>query len=100
VLTLGAFGLYLVGVPALLDGRALRRLPQALAIFAVPFAMFGIYSREYSNGLIYWFWPSITDGGGDLFGPFVNRNHFAGWMLMTFCLLVGSLFGRSKGSPR
>lgn len=104
VMALGAFSLYLIGVPTLLSGRALRRLPQTLAVFAVPFALFGIYSREYSNGLVYWFWPSIDGGGGDLFGPFINRNHFAGWMLMTICLLVGSLFGQVEraapgGSP-
>ena len=66
----------------------------------MPFALFGIYSREYSNGLAYWFWLSIDGGGGDLFGPFINRNHFAGWMLMTVCLLVGSLFGQiERASP-
>ena len=94
LLALGAFSLYLIGLPSLLGSRALRQLPQTLALFAVPFALFGIYSREYSNGLVYWFWPSIDGGGGDLFGPFINRNHFAGWMLMTTCLLVGSLFGQ------
>lgn len=94
VLALGAFSLYLIGLPSLLGSRTLRQLPQALALFAVPFALFGIYSREYSNGLVYWFWPSIDGGGGDLFGSFINRNHFAGWMLMTVCLLVGSLFGQ------
>jgi O-antigen ligase len=28
---------------------------------------------------------------GNGFGPFVNRNHFAGWMLMTACLAAGYL---------
>ena len=98
VMALGAFSLYMIGVPALISSRALRQLPQALALFAVPFALFGIYSRENSNGLVYWFWPSIVGGGGDLFGPFFNRNHFAGWMLMTVCLLVGSLFGQVEGA--
>ena len=67
-------------------------MPRALAVFVVPLALFGIYSREYSDGLIYGVWQP-QDGGGH-FGPFVNRNHFAGWMLMTVCLLVGSLFGQ------
>ena len=98
LLALGAFGLYLVGLPALLGGRTLRRLPGALAVFAVPFALFGIYSREHRNGLVYWFWSSPDGGAGDLFGSFVNRNHFAGWMLMTVCLLVGSLFGQVEGA--
>ena len=42
ILALGALGLYLIGVPALLGDRALRRLPLALAVFAVPLALFGI----------------------------------------------------------
>ena len=100
VLALGGLGLYLLGAPALLNSHALRRLPRALAMFAVPFALFGVYSREYSNGLMYWFWPSQDGGGGGLFGPFVNRNHFAGWMLMAACLLVGALFGQvERASP-
>ena len=92
VLALAALGLYLLGLPALLDSRALRRVPRALAMFVVPLALFGIYSREYSSGLIYGFWQPQDEG--DHFGPFVNRNHFAGWMLMAVCLLVGSLFGQ------
>jgi O-antigen ligase len=98
VMALGAFGLYLVGVPGLLSRRALRQLPGTLAVFAVPFALFGVYSRENLNGLVYWFWSSPDGGGGDLFGPFVNRNHFAGWMLMTVCVLVGSLFGQIESA--
>ena len=100
MLALGALGLYLIGLPVLLDDRSLRRLPLALAIFAVPLALFGIYSREYNNGLMYWFWLPQDGGGGGQFGPFVNRNHFAGWMLMAVCLLVGSLFGQvERASP-
>ena len=93
-LALGGLGLYLLGAPALLDSRTLRRLPRALAIFAVPLALFGIYSREYNNGLMYWFWLPLDGGASNQFGPFINRNHFAGWMLMAVCLLVGALFGQ------
>jgi len=99
VFALCALSLYLVGLPALLHGRGVRALPTTLAIFAVPLAVFGIYTREYNNGLMYWFWetrdvPYTLGGGTNQFGPFVNRNHFGGWMLMTVCLLIGSLFAR------
>ena len=33
-------------------------------------------------------------------GPFVNRNHFGGWMLMTLSLLIGALFGHFEGALR
>jgi O-antigen ligase len=99
VFALCALSLYLMGLPALLHGRSVRALPAALAIFAVPLAIFGIYTWEYNNGLMYWFWetrdvPYALGGGTNQFGPFVNRNHFGGWMLMTVCLLIGSLFAR------
>jgi hypothetical protein len=99
VLSLCALSLYLVGLSELLHGRSLRSLPKALAIFAVPLGLFGIYSYERNNGLMYWFWetqdvPYTLGGGTNQFGPFVNRNHFGGWMLMTVCLLIGSLFAR------
>ena len=94
VLALGALSLYLIGLSGHLGGGALRRVPRGLAIFAVPLALFGILSREYGNGLVYWFWLPLNSYGASLFGPFVNRNHFAGWMLMAVCLLVGSLFGQ------
>lgn len=96
VVALGALTLYLLGLPSLLTGRALRSLPRNLAIFAVPLALFGIYSRESQNGLIYWFWQALETPAArasNQFGPFVNRNHFGGWMLMVLCLLVGWLFG-------
>jgi O-antigen ligase len=105
VFSLWALSLYLVGVSQLLHGRSVRSLPKALAIFAVPLGLFGIYSYERNNGLMYWFWetqdvPYALGGGTNQFGPFVNRNHFGGWMLMTVCLLIGSLFARfERGMP-
>ena len=99
LLAFSAFGVYLVGVPSLLGSRALRHVPLALAAFAVPLALFGIYTREYNNGLMYWFWRPNA-GGSDQFGPFVNRNHFGGWMLMALCLMIGSLIGQvERASP-
>ena len=90
---LAAFSLYVLGLSSQLGGDRLRQMPTALAMFAVPLALFGILTREYNtNDRLYWFWQP-EQGGGDLFGPFVNRNHFGGWMLMTVCVLVGALIG-------
>ena len=94
LLGLAALSLYLIGVSGQLGRGDLRRLPRGLAVFAVFMALFGILSREYSNSLVYWFWEPQDSFSASLFGPFVNRNHFGGWMLMTVCLLVGSLFGQ------
>lgn len=96
-IALVALSLYLLGLPALLDVRGVRTLPRLLALFAVPLALYAIYTRQYHNaGLLYGFWRSIDGGGPDQAGPFVNRNHFAGWMLMTTCLMIGWLFGQAE----
>ena len=100
VAALGALGLYGLGLPALLDGRALRRFPCGLALIAVPVALFAIYTREHNNGLIYGFWRSLDGGGADQAGPFINRNHFGGWIAMSLCLMVGWLLGRIERSVR
>lgn len=100
VLAAGALALYVIGLPSLLTGPGLRSLPRALAMFTVPFALFSIYSREYQNGLIYWFWQPVEGGGANQFGPFVNRNHYGAWMLMAACLLIGWLFGHVERGRR
>jgi O-antigen ligase len=44
-------------------------------------SLFGIVQRFTSEGTIYWFQKLTL--GGDPFGPFVNRNHFAGFAELT-----------------
>ena len=100
VVALIALSLYLLGLTELLWSSTLRSLPGALAIFVVPLALYGMYTREHNNGLIYGFWQAQDGGGGNQFGPFINRNHFGGWMLMTLGLLIGSVLGRFEGTLR
>lgn len=102
-LALAAFSslsLYFLGLAGALSTNALRALPAALTTFAVPLSLFGIVSREWANGLIYWFWKPVEGGGANGFGPFVNRNHFAGWMLMALCLALGWLLGHVERESR
>lgn len=95
-----AFTLFLLGLTSQLGADRLRRVPGGLAVFAVLLALFGIFSREYNtNSRVYWFWQP-EQGGADLFGPFVNRNHFGGWMLMASCLLVGAFLGHFERALR
>lgn len=101
-LAFGALALFLIGTPAWIDRNTLRRLPRALAFVAVLLALFGIYSRENSNHdtLIYWFWRPQDSVGASPFGPFVNRNHFGGWMLMAIGLVTGSILGQIERAIR
>ena len=44
-------------------------------------ALFGIAQHFTSEGTVYWF-RQLREGG-DVFGPYVNRNHFAGFVELT-----------------
>jgi O-antigen ligase len=59
----------------------------ALTVTGVALALTGIIQKAVYNGKIYGFW--VTQTGGSHFGPFVNRNHFAGWMLLALPLTIG-----------
>jgi O-antigen ligase len=70
-------------------------------IMAVGFllAIFGVIQHLGGNGKLYWV-RELTQGGNP-FGPYVNRNHFAGYMEMVIPLSLGYLFAmwrdRSSG---
>ena len=100
LLALVALGIYVIGLASLLDARGLRLLPRGLALLAVPLALFAIYSRQDNNGLIYGFWEPLDGGGADQAGPFINRNHFGGWIVMSLCVMIGWLLGKIEHVPR
>jgi O-antigen ligase len=60
-----------------------------IAGLGVLVALAGIIQRPFYSGRIYGFWTPIMSGSP--FGPFVNKNHFAGWMLMALPLTFGLL---------
>jgi O-antigen ligase len=80
-------GLLLLGVVRGLEGLELRIVVQGLAALGVLLSLTGIVQRALWNGKFYGFWtPENVDVTG--FGPFINRNHFAGWMLMAVPLVL------------
>lgn len=58
----------------------LIRVVTVLVVAGFLLAVFGIVQKAAGNGKIYWF-RELTLGGSP-FGPFVNRNHFAGFIGM------------------
>lgn len=58
--------------------KQLRGFVWFLLIFSFLVALFGIIQYHTFNGKLYWV-RELT-GGGIPFGPYVNRNHFAGLM--------------------
>jgi O-antigen ligase len=63
-----------------------------LTLVATLVALVAIVQRANYNGLVYGFWTPI-EGRADSFGPFVNKDHFAGWMLMAIPVCMGLLCG-------
>ncbi len=59
-------------------------------------ALFGIVQRMTWNGRLYWVGPeSPTDSA---FGPFVNRTHFAGLMVVVLPAALAFILARRRGA--
>jgi len=56
----------------------------------VAIALFAIVQRATFNGHVYWTWTP-KEGVGNPFGPFINHNHFATFMLLVLSLQLGRL---------
>ena len=84
-----SFALLVVGCARLLSIRGARRTAAAIAIVGVSLAFAAIVQKPFATGKVYGVWTPID--GGTPYGPFVNRNHFAGWMLMGLPLTLGLL---------
>lgn len=83
----GAF--YAVTVQLLARRGYLTRTLMIIVVFASILSFLSILQHILSNNKIYWV-RNLTMGGS-LFGPYVNRNHYAGLMEMVFPLVL-SLF--------
>jgi hypothetical protein len=85
-----AFAMLLVGLGRALRSVALDWLITGLMALGVGLALFGIIQKaliDEVRPLVYGFWKPLE--GGRVFGPFINRNHFAGWMVMALPVVIG-----------
>jgi O-antigen ligase len=87
--------LFLGGVTALWAAASLvmaaegaQATARGVAAIAVVLAMIGIVQQAVTD-IPYGFWRSQQ--GGQPFGPFVNRNHYAGWMLLALPMVIGGV---------
>jgi O-antigen ligase len=97
---LGDFATYSVALAVTTQlffyGQRLRNLAEILTWFGLAVATFAILQSLTSEGTLYWVrTPTFSSS---IYGPYVNRNHYAGLMemLMPFSLAVA--FGR-RSSP-
>ena len=66
----------------------LRILAPGIVALGVLMSMIGIIQKALWSGKVYGFWEPVNKGVV-AFGPFINRNHFAGWMLLALPVAVG-----------
>ncbi|TKJ34753.1 hypothetical protein CEE39_02195 [bacterium (candidate division B38) B3_B38] len=70
--------------------QKIRRILTYIVIFAFSLSLFSIIQKLTWNGKIFWF-RELRYGGGP-FGPYVNHNHYAGYMEMVIPLAIGLIF--------
>jgi O-antigen ligase len=87
VLLLICFSLFWMGLTGLLDERLTVRIAQSVIAIGFVASLLAIAFAGNHNGRVYGFWQPRS--AGSPFGPFVNRNHYAGWMLMSTLLGFG-----------
>jgi O-antigen ligase len=85
-----SFALFLLGLTRIFAVDHLRRTVEALTIAGVLVALAGIVQKPLYAGRVLGVWRP-EEAGASPFGPFVNRNHFAGWMLMALPLTMALL---------
>ncbi len=95
---LAAFTLLLAGLTTALSRAGSRRLTASIVAFGVVLALIGIIQKAvlgdhaWGGMKIYGFWQPYYLLSTP-FGPYVNKNHFAGWMLMGLPLGLGLALG-------
>ena len=80
--------LLMLGLARCLSERSALRLLWFITWLGIALAVTGIVQRPLYSGAIYGFWQPLT-ASGHPFGPFVNKNHFAGWIVMALPLVLG-----------
>jgi len=78
------------------SGQAWRRLGLTVAVYTSLMSLFAILQFLSSPGLIYW--VIRPNQGGTVFGPYVNRDHYAG--LMEMLIPIAAAYGLSPSGNR
>ena len=93
----GVVALALAAAPALRERRLLLRASIPVVVGGVLVAAYGLVARLAFGDKLYGFLtvPTIAP-----FGPFVSKNHFAGYVEMVACLAVGLTAGLADEARR
>lgn len=93
-----ALGLLFVGAVRTLTNQTVHQIAAAYVVLGSVLALFGIGQKGLFLESIYG--RLGPHEGESPFGPFLNRNHFAGWMLMALPLSMGYLGALASSATR
>jgi O-antigen ligase len=96
-LVLGWGLLAAVAAPALARTSSAVRAIGTVALFGFALSAYAILARARFGSLLYGTFPVPTVSP---FGPFVNKNHFAGWAAMAALLVAGLALGLAEEARR
>ncbi|MFC1491996.1 O-antigen ligase family protein [Nitrospinota bacterium] len=92
---LSYLGVFFIVVSNFHTRRDVRFVLIALILFGFAFSVFAVVQKFSWNGMMYWF-IHLKPNRHHVFGPYINRNHFAGYVEMIIPLAIGlGLGGRS-----
>jgi O-antigen ligase len=96
-LATGILALGLAAVPALRDRRLLLRAAAAVVAGGVAVAVYALVARLVFGNKLYGVWsvPTVAP-----LGPFVNKNHFAGYVELVALLAMGLASGLASEARR
>lgn len=87
-------GAFLVLANTLRDWRSVRNAATAIAVSGFVMVVLALMQRLSGTQAIYWFHEPRY--GGDVFGPFTNRNHYAAYMNMSLGVTLGLLLSAAR----
>lgn len=94
---ISVLALHVIAASLFQSPRAGRRFRTFAALLGATLSLAALVQLASGVRAIYGFYtPRWTDGGFAFFGPFVNRNHFAAYMLMLTPLSLGLLASRFR----
>jgi len=99
LLCFSAFAIFCLGAARRLNTARVMMLARVVTILGVIVAVHGVIQKSSGTMLIYGFWQPLQHPY-QIFGPFVNKNHYAGWMIMAVSLTIGSIGSAVAASAR
>jgi len=82
-------GVFLLIINYVDSKRKLMRMSAVIVFSGILVVLLGIAQKVAEAPKIYWFWEPLFKRDASFFGPFVNPNHFAGYVEMIIPLSIG-----------